>query len=265
MGRWFLILIPIISLSFPLFASSEAKHGHSVSKVKNFIKEFNLRWDSLKSVDNDSDDSEALNAISEFEGSAADLDSYIYSARSEVDWIINQIKEQEWRPSRKVRNVWMHLDEWVRDGWIYATEPANRPISVPRIAKWNPDENEWELGGHNKDGYVTGVWKWWLAPKGHLVARTIFSGEYGENLSYTRFHPDGTPSRKGKISSGDNIGTAIYIKSREPSDEVFAVPSSAEGYDTLWKAELTYDNFGEIEKERYFAEDGSQLEFRFYK
>ncbi len=34
-----------------------------------------------------------------------------------------------------------------------------RPNTVPKEAKWNEDDYEWELGKRNKDGNEIGEWK----------------------------------------------------------------------------------------------------------
>jgi len=48
-------------------------------------------------------------------------------------------------------------------------QEQDRPSTVPAEARWNADENEWEIGEYDEDGNMIGEWKWWLAPNGHLV------------------------------------------------------------------------------------------------
>jgi len=65
-----------------------------------------------------------------------------------------------------------------------------KPANVPADARWNEDDNEWETGDSNDN--MIGEWKWWLAPNGHLVCHTFFDEDGSEDMSFTRFHQDGT-------------------------------------------------------------------------
>lgn len=99
-----------------------------------------------------------------------------------------------------------------------------RPITVPQEAIWNASQNEWELGEKNEQGNYIGEWKWWLAPKGYLCCHTFFD-ENGKMLSFKRFHPNGEVSRYGTFENGVQIED-VYLKSSEPTSEVFAYGSS---------------------------------------
>lgn len=106
-----------------------------------------------------------------------------------------------------------------------------RPITVPKEAIWNASQNEWELGIKNGQGRHIGEWKWWLAPKGHLCCQTFFD-DSGSMLSFKRFHPNGEVSRYGTFENGVQIED-VYLKSSEPSSEVFAFGNSD---DKVYKA-----------------------------
>lgn len=106
-----------------------------------------------------------------------------------------------------------------------------RPITVPKEAIWNASQNEWELGMKNDQSKHIGEWKWWLAPKGHLCCHTFFDDK-GSMLSFKRFHPNGDISRYGTFENGVQIED-VYLKSSEPTSEVFAFGNSD---DNVYKA-----------------------------
>ena len=137
-----------------------------------------------------------------------------------------------------------------------------KPITVPENAVWNPSENEWELGEKNESGINIGEWKWWLAPNGHLCCHTFYEGESGNDFSFKRFHPDGTPSREGKYKNGREEGTITFTKSENQTSEYFGLPLT-EQYEHIWKAEITYDN-GTVIDEKYFDKDGIRIELNYY-
>lgn len=99
-----------------------------------------------------------------------------------------------------------------------------RPTTVPQEAIWNSSQKEWEIGVKNVQGNYIGEWKWWLAPKGHLCCHTFFDDD-GKIVSFKRFHPNGEVSRYGTFENGVQIED-VYLKSSEPTSEVFAYGSS---------------------------------------
>ncbi len=99
-----------------------------------------------------------------------------------------------------------------------------RPTTVPKEAIWNATQNEWELGIKNEQGNYIGEWKWWLAPKGHLCCHTFFDDK-GNMLNFKRFHPNGEISRYGTFENGEQIED-VYLKSSEPTSEIFAFGNS---------------------------------------
>lgn len=133
------------------------------------------------------------------------------------------------------------------------TEPE-RPDNVPAEAVWNEAENEWELG-ELKDGKMVGEWKWWLAPTGHLCCVSQFDDD-GNLVSYVRYHPDGTFSRKGTYKNGVEHGTTICQRSHNPTNEFF--PPRAD--ETVWRTESVFED-GVIVEERYFLEDGTEVPY----
>lgn len=126
-----------------------------------------------------------------------------------------------------------------------------RPNTVPEEAVWNESENEWELGGKNKDGVEIGEWKWWLAPNGHLVCHTFFKEDGSGDLTFTRFHADGTFSQKGQYVDGVQHGEFISQKSKNPTTEVY---NPRDGF----KAVTTFKE-GYVIEEHYFDDNGNEI------
>lgn len=130
-----------------------------------------------------------------------------------------------------------------------------RPAQVPKEAKWNGDEKEWELGVKKKEKLI-GNWKWWLAPKGYLVCETNFDDK-GNILNYSRFHADGTFSQKGKVTyeNGKRVFSFVeYQRSKEKTTEYFG----ADVHPSIWKMEIT-DQKGK-RTVNYFLEDGTKVD-----
>ena len=134
----------------------------------------------------------------------------------------------------------------------------SRPTTVPAEAVWNANDNEWELGS-KKNGKPSGNWKWWLAPIGYLVCETNFDDE-GNIMNYTRFHPDGSISRKGTYKDGREHGITTYFKCNVNTTEYFTIPRPDPA---IWKAELTFEQ-GTIVGENYFSKDGERVDYKYY-
>ncbi|MBN2378271.1 hypothetical protein JXM67_00495 [candidate division WOR-3 bacterium] len=124
----------------------------------------------------------------------------------------------------------------------------HRPEHVPPEAVWLEADNEWELGT-TKDGKKVGKWQWWLAPTYHLCCETYYNDD-GEIVSYTRYHPDGTWSRKGTYKNGKEHGLTQCQRSHGETGEFFPpnAPSDA------WRSQTTFVD-GTIHEEKYFDED----------
>lgn len=134
----------------------------------------------------------------------------------------------------------------------YAKE-AKRSVTVFKNAVWVEADNEWELGKRNKDGDMVGEWKWWLAPEGHLVCHTFFTKTQSEGkMTYTRYHQDGTVSRKGSYLDGEPHGITISIKSENPTTENFNPRVDC------WKAVTTF-KYGYVVEEHYFNKQGKEI------
>lgn len=109
-----------------------------------------------------------------------------------------------------------------------------KPDTVPTEAKWNGSENEWELGKRNEYGNHVGHWKWWQAPTGHLCCETDFHGEDESVFSFIRFHPDGTPSRKGIYVNGQPSGKINWYRSDNETMEEYPYRNAGENvYETV--------------------------------
>jgi len=127
-----------------------------------------------------------------------------------------------------------------------------RPADVPAAAIWNDEENEWELG-NTVNGLKVGAWKWWAAPDGYLVCESEFDPQ-GELVSYVRFHPDGSVARQGAYLDGKEHGTTICYRCKMETPEFFP-PRAGE---MVWRTESDFVE-GVIHEERYFLEDGTQV------
>ncbi len=95
-----------------------------------------------------------------------------------------------------------------------------KPETVPEKAFWDQQTGEWVLGKKSKDGRYIGEWKWWLAPKGHLVCHTFFKND-GSIDRYKRFHPNGEVSQWGQMGNDGKFETRVYIRSTEETTELF--------------------------------------------
>ncbi len=126
-----------------------------------------------------------------------------------------------------------------------------RPATVPKDAIWNASQNEWESGIKNAQGNYIGEWKWWLAPNGHLCCHSFFD-DTGKMVSFKRFHPNGEVSRYGTFKNGEQIED-VYLKSSEPTSEVFAFGNSDDNVYKAVKRPSTPVSFD------YFDKDGHHL------
>jgi hypothetical protein len=81
-----------------------------------------------------------------------------------------------------------------------STEPS-RAANVPADARWNAKDEEWELGEFNADGKRVGEWHYWDASDGHLICHSTFTSS-GSLAEYTRYHPNGEPSQRGRLDDG---------------------------------------------------------------
>ncbi len=94
-----------------------------------------------------------------------------------------------------------------------------RPKTVPEDAVFNADENQWELGKRNAAGKPDGLWKFWWATTGHHCCDTVYS-KNGTVETFTRYHPDGTYSRKGMTVGNRDVGLTQYQKSKSKTTEL---------------------------------------------
>jgi len=127
----------------------------------------------------------------------------------------------------------------------------NRPNTVPAEAIWVAEDNEWELGQRNEDGDMIGEWKWWLAPTGHLVCHTFFKDDGSEDMTFTRFHQDGSFSQKGSYVDGVQHGEFISQRSKKPTTENFGPRVDC------FKAITTFDE-GYVVEEHYFDDNNNK-------
>ncbi|MCJ8153270.1 hypothetical protein MKJ01_05780 [Chryseobacterium sp. SSA4.19] len=136
------------------------------------------------------------------------------------------------------------------------SDGPEKPETVPAEAKWNAGENEWELGEKNARGNNVGKWRWWLAPNGHLCCETEFHGEDENVFSFTRFHPDGTPSRKGVYVNGQPSGKISWYKSDNPTMEQYPYRNAGENvYETVQVIKGGY-----CVEEYYYDKEGREVQ-----
>jgi hypothetical protein len=135
------------------------------------------------------------------------------------------------------------------------SQEPKRPETVPAEAKWNGSENEWELGKRNKFRREVGEWKWWQAPEGYLCCHTFYEGDGGDTFSFTRFHPDGTPSRKGRYVNGQPAGQITWIRSDKPTIENY--PENAG--ENVWTTVSTIKHGFTVE-EHYFDKNNREIQ-----
>jgi len=135
-------------------------------------------------------------------------------------------------------------------------DEPEKPETVPAEAKWIDGEGEWEIGQNNDQGNPVGLWKWWLAPTGHLCCETIYHGDDGNAFSFTRFHPDGTPSRKGVYINGQPAGKISWFKSENPTTEHYPHQKAGENvYETVQVIKGGY-----CVEEYYYNKDGNEVQ-----
>lgn len=132
---------------------------------------------------------------------------------------------------------------------ILNNEPK-RLSTVPEKAVWNDDDNQWELGKLNVFGNMVGEWKWWHS-EGHLVCHTFYDKDGSEDMTYTRFHQDGTFSQKGAYVGEVKHGEFISQKSFNPTTEIY-IPKNG------FKAVTTFVEGKKVE-EYYFDKDGNEI------
>jgi hypothetical protein len=136
------------------------------------------------------------------------------------------------------------------------SEPR-KPASVPDEAKYNSANEEWELGAVDKKGKRTGEWRFWWRTTGHLCCVSYFE-DGGRKDTYSRFHPDGTYSRKGiEIDGKAAPGKVIYYqKSKNPTTELAI---SGPEYKKVFRVEETYIRKG-LSKWKNFDVKGRRIE-----
>lgn len=97
--------------------------------------------------------------------------------------------------------------------------PPTRPRTVPAEAVYNVAEEQWELGARNAKGKPEGPWKYWWSTTGHHCCDTVVT-KNGTVETYTRYHPDGTWSRKGVLVNGIEEGPVCFQKSKGKTTEL---------------------------------------------
>src|ERR1700733_12520121 len=103
--------------------------------------------------------------------------------------------------------------------------PRARPAGVPDGARFNADEEQWELGAKHK-GKNVGAWRGGRAD-GSLACETTFDGSGLLHGTFSRFHPRGGVSRAGTFSRGQHVGKESFYRSPKPSREHFTVDAES--------------------------------------
>lgn len=132
-----------------------------------------------------------------------------------------------------------------------------RPNNIPAEARWNEKDKEWELGEKNSQGISVGVWKWWRED-GTLCCRTEYIDETGKDISFSRFHQDGTFSWKGVIIQGKNHGIHDCQKSDNPTTETVNIQSKQ--FDPkIYKWRMFFDMGRQTRSGAFFDKDGNEV------
>ena len=84
-------------------------------------------------------------------------------------------------------------------------------------ATFNSKYYEWEFGKKGRNGQRLGKWNFWSPITGHLHCKVEYQDN--DNFEYTRFHPDGTYSKKGIYKKGIPHGAEYYQKSENNTSE----------------------------------------------
>lgn len=147
-------------------------------------------------------------------------------------------------------------DEEEEENEITASnEGPAKPACVPAEAVWNASEGEWETGTKNSHGNPVGLWKWWLAPKGYLCCETMYHGAGGNVFTFTRFHEDGTPSRKGTYVDGQPFGEIEWFRSDNPTIENYPPKAGKEVFKTVSTIKGGY-----TVEEHYYDKNGNEIQ-----
>ncbi|MBW2960569.1 SMI1/KNR4 family protein [Mesonia aestuariivivens] len=126
-----------------------------------------------------------------------------------------------------------------------------KPIGVPKEARWNEEDEEWELGTRNRTGDEIGEWKWWDPDEGYLICHAFFSDDGKQLLSAKRFHPNGELASTIFFNK-DRKELATYYTSTEDTYEHF--PENP--FKNVWKAERVV---GVFPKEYNFYDKSGKL------
>lgn len=96
-----------------------------------------------------------------------------------------------------------------------------RPTHLPKEAKWNSQDEHWELGKYSTKpkfkNVGAGEWKYW-AKEGHLCCIAHFNDEGAQDGITERFHPDGTSASRGEWKNGNRNGHFVYIRSHHDTN-----------------------------------------------
>lgn len=125
-----------------------------------------------------------------------------------------------------------------------------KPATVPAEAVWVDKDKQWELGQKNAEGKAIGDWKWWAAPAGNVCGIATYEGN--GNMTFTRFHTDGTVSQKGQNVDNKQTGVWIWQASKNPTTENWL--SGA-----IFRCEAEYDN-GVMLWVKYWNKEGEEID-----
>lgn len=134
---------------------------------------------------------------------------------------------------------------------------AKKPRSVPAEAVFNAASNQWELGSRDAKGRQIGEWRYWWPTTGHFCCMNHFE-DGGRKETYTRFHPDGTYSRKGIDLNGRPAPNEViyYQKSKNPTTELALTEPE---YKKVFRVEETFIRKG-LSKWKNFDAKGRRIE-----
>jgi len=128
-----------------------------------------------------------------------------------------------------------------------------RPPTVPKLARWSDEDDEWILGDRDTQGRYHGRVRYWR-PDGSLVCECMHSAGKPDGEA-KRFHPNGEVSQLCTYRQGVLHGLRTWYASDAPTPEIFHLKGMSLA---IRRAEVSYDE-GTAASFRYFLSDGQEV------
>jgi len=131
---------------------------------------------------------------------------------------------------------------------------------IPAGATFDKKENEWSFGKRLR-GKRVGVWQFWKAPSGYLIAEYVFTDGPDERAkSWKSFHPNGDLAEEGTYDSGGRVTSQTWRRTKGQTSE--APPYWAEFAPGAWAMTRGAENPTSGGALRYFDKQGAELDER---